>query len=130
MLGSFGVGCKLKLENSYLFPKLKFVVGFFIWFILHSDLAFGQFVSRDFRDLWSNEVFENYGTSGYRDYDFDEENRRFDYFGDLLIDGVDIVRYSEIRRNSPGIPGSYESRNARYDRFFDKLIVSNEGFGP
>ena len=21
-----------------------------------------QFISRDFRDLWSNEVFENYGT--------------------------------------------------------------------
>lgn len=89
-----------------------------------------QFISRDFRDLWSNEVFENYGTAGYRDYDYDEENRRFDYFGNLLIDGVDIVRYSEIRRDQLGIPGSYESRNARYDRFFDKLIISNEGFGP
>ena len=92
--------------------------------------ADAQFLSRDFRDLWSNEVFENYGTAGYRDYDFNEENRRFDYFGDLLIDGVDIVRYSEIRRDLPGIPGSYESRNARYDRFFDKLVISNEGFGP
>ena len=86
--------------------------------------ADAQFLSRDFRDLWSNEVFENYGTAGYRDYDFNEENRRFDYFGDLLIDGVDIVRYSEIRRDLPGIPGSYESRNARYDRFFDKLVIS------
>ena len=121
---------RYKLKTCNWLPKSISVVACSFWFILHTDLAFGQFVSRDFRDLWSNEVFENYGTSGYRDYDFDEENRRFDYFGDLLIDGVDIVRYSEIRRNSPGIPGSYESRNARYDRFFDKLIVSNEGFGP
>ena len=94
------------------------------------DSAHGQFLSRDFRRLWANEVFENYGVAGYRDFDFDEENRRFDFFGDLLIDGVDIVNYSEIRRDSPGIPGSFESRNARYDRFFDKLVIANEGVGP
>lgn len=97
---------------------------------LFSGSAEGQFISRDFRRLWANEVFENYGEAGYRDFDFDEENRRFDFFGDLLIDGVDIVRYSEIRRDAPGRPGSFESRNARYSRFFDKLVVANEGLGP
>ncbi len=90
----------------------------------------GQFLSRDFRELWRNEVFENYGAGGYRDYDFDQENRRFDRFGDLIIDGVDVVHLSETRRDAPGIRGSFESRNARYDRFFDKLIIANEGFGP
>ena len=40
------------------------------------DSAHGQFLSRDFRRLWANEVFENYGVAGYRDFDFDEENRR------------------------------------------------------
>ena len=39
--------------------------------------ADAQFLSRDFRDLWSNEVFENYGTAGYRDYDFNEENNDY-----------------------------------------------------
>ena len=72
---------------------------------------------------------ENYGASGYRDYDIEDENRRFDLFGDLLIDGVNVVDYSEIRRDAPGIRGSFESRNARYDRFFQKLIIANEGFG-
>ncbi|MDP7620043.1 MAG: hypothetical protein QF652_07365, partial [Dehalococcoidia bacterium] len=90
----------------------------------------GQFLSRDFRELWRNEVFENYGAGGYRDYDFDQENRRFDRFGDLIIDGVDVINLSETRRDAPGIRGSFESRNARYDRFFDKLIIANEGFGP
>jgi len=97
---------------------------------LLAGTAESQFLSRDFRQLWSNEVYENYGASGYRDYDFDEENRRFDYFGDLIIDGVDVVEYSEIRRDTPGLRGSYESRNARYDRFFDKLVIASEGFGP
>jgi hypothetical protein len=90
----------------------------------------GQFLSRDYRRLWNNEVFENYGAGSYRDYDFSEENRRFDFFGDILIDGVDVVEYSEIRRDALGVPGSYEGRNARYDRFFDKLVIANEGFGP
>jgi len=53
--------------------------------------ASAQFLSRDFRQLWTNEVFENYGPGGYRDYDFGEENRRFDLFGDLIVDGVDII---------------------------------------
>ena len=92
--------------------------------------AEGQFLSRDFRKLWTNEVFENYGAAGYRDYDYGEENRRFDFFGDHLIDGVDVVEYSEIRRDAPGVTGSFEARNARYDRFFDKLVIANEGFGP
>ncbi len=98
--------------------------------LLAVDTAQGQMLSRDFRELWQNEVFENYGASGYRDYDFDEENRRFDFFGDLIVDGVDVVQINEIRRNSPGKIGSFETRNARYDRFFDKLIIANEGFGP
>ena len=98
--------------------------------LLAVDTAQGQMLSRDFRELWQNEVFENYGASGYRDYDFDEENRRFDFFGDLIVDGVDVVQINEIRRNTPGKLGSFESRNARYDRFFDKLIIANEGFGP
>lgn len=104
-----------------------------VWAVLLCLLAGAaesQFLSRDFRQLWSNEVYENYGASGYRDYDFDQENRRFDYFGDLIIDGVDIVEYSEIRRDAPGLRGSFESRNARYDRFFDKLVIASEGFGP
>ena len=94
-----------------------------------ADLVEAQFLSRDYRRLWANELFENYGASGYRDYDLEDENRRFDLFGDLLIDGVDVVEYSEIRRDAPGIRGSFESRNARYDRFFQKLIIANEGFG-
>ena len=89
-----------------------------------------QFLSRDFRELWANEVFENYGPGGYRDYDFGEENRRFDLFGDLIVDGVDIVHMEEVRRDRPGLRGSYEQRNGRYDRFFDKLVIANEGFGP
>ncbi|MEW6754526.1 MAG: hypothetical protein AB1505_26620 [Candidatus Latescibacterota bacterium] len=89
-----------------------------------------QFLSRNFRRLWANEVFENYGAAGYRDYDFSEENRRFDFFGDHVIDGVDVISYSETRRDAPGVAGSFESRNARYDRFFDKLIIAQEGFGP
>ena len=96
---------------------------------LTPDLAEGQFLSRDFRRLWANQIFENYGAAGYRDYDLEEENRRFDLFGDLLIDGVDIIEYSEIRRDSPGIRGSFETRNARYERFFKKLVIANEGFG-
>ena len=91
--------------------------------------AEGQFLSRDFRRLWANQIFENYGAAGYRDYDLEEENRRFDLFGDLLIDGVDIIEYSEIRRDAPGIRGSFETRNARYERFFKKLVIANEGFG-
>ena len=98
--------------------------------LLAVDTAQGQMLSRDFRELWQNEVFENYGASGYRDYDFDEENRRFDFFGDLIVDGVDVVQINEVRRNTPGKLGSFETRNARYDRFFDKLIIANEGFGP
>ena len=96
---------------------------------LTPDLAEGQFLSRDFRRLWANQVFENYGAAGYRDYDLEEENRRFDLLGDLLIDGVDIIEYSEIRRDAPGIRGSFETRNARYERFFKKLVIANEGFG-
>ena len=96
---------------------------------LTPDLAEAQFLSRDFRRLWANQVFENYGAAGYRDYDLEEENRRFDLFGDLLIDGVDIIEYSEIRRDAPGIRGSFETRNARYERFFKKLVIANEGFG-
>ena len=96
---------------------------------LAPDLAEGQFLSRDFRRLWANQIFENYGAAGYRDYDLEEENRRFDLFGDLLIDGVDIIEYSEIRRDAPGIRGSFETRNARYERFFKKLVIANEGFG-
>jgi len=92
-------------------------------------LADAQFLSRDFRRLWANEIFENYGAAGYRDYDLEEENRRFDLFGDLLIDGVDIIEYSETRRDAPGIRGSFETRNARYQRFFQKLVIANEGFG-
>jgi hypothetical protein len=98
--------------------------------LLSASPSVAQFLSRDFRELWRNEVFENYGAGGYRDYDFDQENRRFDRFGDLIIDGVDVINLSETRRDAPGIRGSFESRNARYDRFFDKLIVANEGFGP
>ena len=98
--------------------------------ILLAEFAEAQFLSRDFRRLWANEVFENYGAAGYRDYDLEEENRRFDFFGDLLIDGVDIIEYSEIRRDTPGLRGSYERRNSRYNRFFQKLIIANEGFGP
>ncbi|MBT3343291.1 MAG: hypothetical protein HN404_09855 [Gemmatimonadetes bacterium] len=92
--------------------------------------AAAQFMSRDFRELWANEVFENYGPGGYRDYDFGEENRRFDLFGDLIVDGVDIVQVEEVRRDRPGLRGSFEQRNGRYDRFFDKLVIANEGFGP
>jgi|GEM_PF-965953 hypothetical protein len=92
--------------------------------------ASAQFLSRDFRELWTNEVFENYGPGGYRDYDFGEENRRFDLFGDLIVDGVDIIQLEEVRRDRPGLRGSYEQRNGRYDRFFDKLVIANEGFGP
>lgn len=97
---------------------------------LSATSAGAQFLSRDYRQLWRNEVFENYGPGGYRDYDFDEENRRFDLFGDLIIDGVDVVNINETRRDAPGRLGSYESRNSRYDRFFDKLVIANEGFGP
>jgi hypothetical protein len=88
------------------------------------------FLSRDFRTLWQNEVFENYAPHSYRDYDFEQENRRFDFFGDQIIDGVDVLEFSETRRDRPGLRGSYESRNGRYERFFDKLIIANEGFGP
>lgn len=88
------------------------------------------FLSRDFRELWQNEVFENYAPDSYRDYDFEQENRRFDFFGDQIIDGVDVLQFSETRRNTPGLRGSFESRNGRYERFFDKLIIANEGFGP
>ena len=79
--------------------------------------------------MWANEVFENYGANGYRDYDFEEENRRFDIFGDLLIDGADILEYSEVRRNAPGQIGSYEARSDGYRDFFQKLVIANEGFG-
>ncbi len=92
-------------------------------------LAEAQFLSRDFRQLWANEVFENYGRNGYRDYDFDQENRRFDIFGDLLIDGVDILEYNEVRRDAPGLTGSYETRSGRYEGFFQKLVIADEGFG-
>ena len=88
-----------------------------------------QFLSRDTRALWANEVFENYGANGYRDYDFEEENRRFDIFGDLLIDGVDILEYNEVRRNAPGQVGSFEARTDGYNDFFQKLVVADEGFG-
>jgi hypothetical protein len=91
--------------------------------------AEAQFLSRDTRGLWANEVFENYGAHGYRDYDFEEENRRFDFFGDLLIDGVDILEYSEVRRDAPGQIGSYEARSDGYRNFFQKLVIANEGFG-
>lgn len=102
---------------------------FFMVLVASADVAEAQFISRDFRHLWANEVFENYGAAGYRDYDLEEENRRFDLFGDLLIDGVDIIQYSETRRDAPGIQGSYEARNSRYERFFQKLIIASEGFG-
>jgi hypothetical protein len=97
---------------------------------LTAPVCEAQLLSRDYRELWQNEVFENYGASGFRDYDFDEENRRFDFFGDLIVDGVDVISINEIRNNNPGKLGSLESRNDRYDRFFDKLIIANEGFGP
>ncbi|HIG18907.1 MAG TPA: hypothetical protein EYQ31_17305, partial [Candidatus Handelsmanbacteria bacterium] len=80
--------------------------------------AEAQFLSRDTRALWANEVFENYGANGYRDYDFEEENRRFDIFGDLLIDGVDILEYSEVRRDAPGQIGSYQAVTDGYNDFF------------
>ena len=88
-----------------------------------------QFLSRDFRTQWANEVFENYGANGYRDYDFEGENRRFDIFGDLLIDGVDILEYSEVRRNAAGRIGSFEARSGGYNNFFQKLVIADEGFG-
>ena len=91
--------------------------------------AEAQFLSRDTRALWANEVFENYGANGYRDYDFEEENRRFDIFGDLLIDGVDILEYSEVRRDAPGQIGSYQAVTDGYNDFFQKLVIANEGFG-
>jgi len=100
-----------------------------LWLILPAEMAQGQFLSRDYRSLWANEVFENYGSAGYRDYDLEEENRRFDLFGDLLIDGVDILEFSEVRRNAPGVRGSFESRSGRYDGFFNKLVMAEEGFG-
>lgn len=88
-----------------------------------------QFLSRDFRRLWANEVFENYGVMGYRDYDLERENRQFDFFGDFLIDGVDVFELNQVRRDAPGRKGDYEARNGRYDRFFQKLIIANEGYG-
>jgi len=91
--------------------------------------AQAQFLSRDLRSQWANEVYENYGANGYRDYDFEEENRRFDIFGDLLIEGVDILEYSEVRRNAPGLIGSYEARTDGYRNFFQKLVIADEGFG-
>ena len=102
---------------------------FLLCLTLTAEEVRGQFLSRDFRSLWANEVFENYGGAGYRDYDLEEENRRFDLFGDLLIDGVDILEFSEVRRDAPGVRGSFESRHGRYDRFFNKLIMAEEGFG-
>ncbi|MEE2657868.1 MAG: hypothetical protein VX733_05135 [Candidatus Latescibacterota bacterium] len=96
---------------------------------LSAQLTDAQYLSRDFRRLWANQAFENYGAAGYRDYDLEEENRRFDLFGDPIIDGVDIIEYSELRRDMSGIRGSYEIRNARYERFFRKLVIANEGFG-
>jgi len=101
----------------------------FCCFLLAPVSAEAQFLSRDTRALWTNEVFENYGTHGYRDYDFEEENRRFDFFGDLLINGVDILEYSEVRRDAPGQIGSYEARSDGYNDFFQKLVIANEGFG-
>ena len=101
----------------------------FCCFLLAPVSAEAQFLSRDTRALWTNEVFENYGTHGYRDYDFEEENRRFDFFGDLLIDGGDILEYSEVRRDAPGQIGSYEARSDGYNDFFQKLVIANEGFG-
>ena len=100
-----------------------------IGILLTAGVAPGQFLSRDFRPLWSNEIFENYGLGGYRDYDLELENRRFDLFGDLLIDGVDVIEFSEVRRDSPGRRGSFESRGGRYQRFFQKLVIADEGFG-
>jgi hypothetical protein len=93
-------------------------------------LAEAQFLSRDFRQLWANEVFENYGRNGYRDYDFEQENRRFDIFGDLLIDGVDILEYNEVRRDAPGLTGSYETRSGRYEGFFSEAGHRGRGLRP
>jgi len=88
-----------------------------------------QFLSRDFRSLWKNEVFENYGKIGYRDYVLEMENRRFDFLGDPLIDGVDVVNISEVRRDAPGRKGSYQFRSNLYNQFFQQLIIANEGYG-
>ena len=108
---------------------MRHPVALSLCFLLWAPPSEAQFLSRDTRKLWANEVFENYGTNGYRDYDFEQENRRFDIFGDLLIDGIDIVEYSEVRRNAPGQIGSYESRSDGYDNFFQKLVIADEGFG-
>ena len=118
-----------------LVPQLRFVEPmrafsvFLLCLTLTAEEARSQFLSRDFRSLWANEVFENYGGVGYRNYDLEEENRRFDLFGDLLIDGVDILEFSEVRRDAPGVRGSFESRRGRYDGFFNKLVMAEEGFG-
>ena len=89
--------------------------------------AEGQVLSRSAYPLW-DESYENYGTSGYRDYLFEADWATYDPFGTRLLNGVDLFRIEEFRRKSP-FAGSTIYKSQLYGGLFRNLVLTRDTIG-